>query len=63
MSRLIYALVGAALALLVSGRTLDWAFGEVPISMSVLGVVILLRCYVFLICLWLHNHRFSRDRE
>ena len=38
---LIDALVGAALALLVSGRTFDWAFGLTPISMSVLGVVIL----------------------
>ena len=31
----------AALALLVSGRTFDWAFGLTPISISVLGVVIL----------------------
>ena len=37
---LIYALIGAALALLVSGLTLD--FGETPISMSVVGVVVIL---------------------
>ena len=59
---LIYALIGAALALLVSGLTLD--FGETPISMSVVGVVVILLAVLCLsFSLWLRNHRYLRERD